>query len=126
MSLRDGTKTTVVRHRELASFEQNILVPEKIDYRIVWISGIGGIGKSVLLEQLREKCSETAFSNYCLTAFTDERQSTPINIMASFAEQLRKAGHSLTKFEKALASCREDAQRIQQEQQALLTNFPDT
>src|SRR5579859_1001551 len=126
MFLIDGTKMVVVRYRELALFVQNILVPENIAYRIVWISGIGGIGKSVLLEQLREKCSEKAFCDYCLTAFTDERQSTPINIMASFAEQLRKAGHSLTKFENALASCREDAQRLQQEQQALLAKLPDT
>lgn len=125
MSLVKGTNpqtiqiAKIVRSRELASFVQAILVPEHMSYTIVWVSGIGGIGKSVLLEQFREKTCETGFKDYCLMALVDERQSTPVSIMATFAEQLRRAGHPLTKFEKELVSCKED-------EQALLAKIPDT
>jgi hypothetical protein len=116
----------IIRSHELDSFVESILRPEHINYRIVWISGIGGIGKSILLEQLREKSCETDFKDYCLTALVDERPSTPISIMAVLAEQLRKAEHPLTHFEKEFASYKEDVQKIRQEQQALLAKVPDT
>ena len=52
----------IVRSRELDSFATSTLLPDQTSYRIVWISGIGGIGKSILLEQLRGKTHEDDFS----------------------------------------------------------------
>jgi hypothetical protein len=116
----------IVRSRELDSFAKSLLLPEQTNYRIVWISGIGGIGKSILLEQLRGKTCEDDFRPYCLTALVDERHSTPIAIMAAWTEQLRKVGYPLAHFEKEFASYKEDARKIQEEQQALLAKVPDT
>src|SRR5438270_335435 len=89
------------RHRP-ASFAgaKSILLPEQTSYRIGCNSGIGGVGKSILLEQMREKTREDDFRSYCLTALIDERHMTPVAIMAALAEQLRHVGCPLVHFEK--------------------------
>src|SRR5690348_2277660 len=108
--MKQGAK--IVRSHEVDSFAESILLPEQANYRIVWISGIGGIGKSSLLEQLRGKTYDDDFRPYCLTALVDERHLTPITIMGALAEQLRKVGCPLAHFEKEFASYKDDVRKV--------------
>jgi tetratricopeptide (TPR) repeat protein len=91
-------KIFIGRTQELDFFVEKILKPDVPAYNIISISGEGGIGKTELLHQFRDKARSPEFKEYCLTAWADERQTTPAAIMEKFAKDLPKEGD----FEKAL------------------------
>src|SRR5215472_8632446 len=84
----DGRKIFIGRTNELLFFKQNILKPEEPTHNILSISGQGGVGKSTLLARFIDEAHSVEFKDYCLTAMVDEWQTTPINVMEKFAEQL--------------------------------------
>lgn len=108
----------VGRTNEINFFVQQILKPVTPDYNIVSISGQGGVGKSTLLERFQKESQETEFKDFCLPVFVNERQITPVAIMEQFADQLEKAGHPLTEFEKKLADYKEVLRKLRDEREA--------
>lgn len=80
------------RTRELAFFVKEILEPEEPAHNILAIYGQGGIGKTELLKQFAAKARLPEFADYCLTAFINERQTTPMAAMETFADQLHMEG----------------------------------
>lgn len=105
------------RNNELDFFVEDILRPEHPIYNIVSISGMGGVGKSTLLTRFIDEAHSSSFKHYCLTAIVDERQNTPASIMEEFADQLRNAGHPLTKFEDALIGYKTALRKLQTERE---------
>jgi tetratricopeptide (TPR) repeat protein len=95
---RNARHLFVGRANELQFFIENILKPEEPSHNILSISGQGGVGKTYLLNRFKEETQASGFKDYCLSAFVDYRQPTPVNIMESFATQLHFTG----KFEKAV------------------------
>jgi len=91
-------KIFIGRTQELDFFVEKILKPDEPAHNIISISGEGGIGKTELLHQFRDKVGSPEFKEDCLTAWADERQTTPAAIMEKFAKDLPKEGD----FEKAL------------------------
>src|SRR5436305_8323602 len=99
----NARKSFIGRTSELLFFVQNILKPEDPTHNIISISGQGGVGKSTLLSRFINEARSSSFKDYCLTAFVDERRTTPVDMMEKFAEQLHLSGA----FEKALKRYKE-------------------
>ena len=95
-------KIFIGRTHELDFFVENILKPDEPAHNIISISGEGGVGKTELLHQFQDKARSPEFKEYCLTAWADERQTTPAAIIQKFAKDLPKEGD----FEKALEKYR--------------------
>jgi AAA ATPase domain len=115
------------RANELLFFVQQILKPEEPTYNILSIWGQGGVGKTSLLQQFKNQTAMANFKPYCLTAWVDERQTTPASIMEKFALQL----HLGSAFEKALHLYKEILQFLPPSrspgslQQTVVTKAPD-
>jgi hypothetical protein len=96
--LIETRKQFIGRMGELLFFVQNILKPEEPTHNIISMSGQGGVGKSTLLTRFIAETYSPNFRDYCLAALVDERQTSSINIMQKFADQLRLEGE----FQKAI------------------------
>ncbi len=101
------------RADHLHFFVHDILRLDDPGHNIISISGQGGVGKSTLLRRFLEEARLPEFREYCLTAWTDERQATPAGVMERLAEQFREGGHALKKFEDALTRYKEALRRMQ-------------
>src|SRR5262249_29220626 len=113
-SLAEARKVFIGRTSELLFFIHHVLEPEDPTYHIISISGLGGVGKSTLLNRFIDATHVGDFRDYCLTAQVNERQTTPANIMEKFAEQLPFKGD----FEKALSQYKETLRKLQSEREA--------
>jgi tetratricopeptide (TPR) repeat protein len=113
-SSADRSPFFVGRTGELLFFVHNILRPEAPTHNILSIWGQGGVGKSTLLVRFIEEVCKAPFKDYCLTALVDERQTTPVNIMEKFADQLHITGE----FEKAVDRYKESLRKLQSEREA--------
>lgn len=111
----DTRRLFIGREGELLFFVKHLLEPEDPTHNILTISGQGGVGKSTLITRYIDEAHGASFKDYCLTAMVDERQSTPVSIMAKFADQLRLTGD----FEKALKQYREALHKLQDDQETI-------
>ncbi len=112
----DTRKIFIGRTDEQRFFLEEILKAEYPAYNIISISGVGGVGKSVLLDRFIDVARGTSFIDYCLTAVVNERQSTPMGAMEKFADQL----HLMGDFEKALKYYKVALRKLQTERNAVL------
>jgi tetratricopeptide (TPR) repeat protein len=93
------------RRNEIRFFVENFLQTDFPLYRIMSISGASGMGKTRLLRQLSNLIQEIPeFKDTCLTAFVNEQQSDPANVMKAIADQLSNSGHRLKRFEQEWSS----------------------
>lgn len=124
-SQADLKKLFVGRVKELNFFVEKILKAEKPSHNIISISGQGGVGKTTLVERFIVEAQTEDFNDYCLTALVNERQTTSLDVMKKFADQLEIKG----KFERALKEYEDALRRIRDSQEAagdaLLSNMPD-
>jgi tetratricopeptide (TPR) repeat protein len=104
------------RANELHVFREHMLKPEDPTYNVLSVWGAAGVGKTTLLARLRDETRTANFKDFCLTALVDERQGSPVALMASCAAQLRMAGAPLAAFEQVLARYKQAAKPRHDEQ----------
>ncbi len=121
----DGKQLFVGRSNELHFFREHILKPDDPAYNVISVYGDGGVGKSTLIARFVDEARAPEYSEYCLTALVNERQTTPAAMMEKFAEQLRIR----SEFRRALARYKEVLHKLQSEQEtiqdAVLQRAPD-
>lgn len=123
-SLRSSTGPQppfVGRAAERRFFHQEILTPDEPTAHLLNVWGASGCGVSTLLAQWREDARGAPFQEDCLIAAADGRIGSPLQVMRTFAAQLRAAGAPLVAFEQMLAHLASAAPRPSTpEQQAAL------
>ena len=106
MPFVDSTKRDLFigRREELGFFTHNILTPLKPTCNIILISGEGGVGKSTLLEKYKKETTRPQFQDYCRLASVDDVETSVVDIIEKFAEQLgikNKLKRALNKYNDA-------------------------
>jgi tetratricopeptide (TPR) repeat protein len=104
------------RFNEQRFFVEHILTSEIPAAHVIWVWGPAGVGKSTLLTRLRDKAIRSDLKDGWLTAFVDERQGSPADLMERCAVQLRLAGAPLVTFEQAISRYRQTTHHPQPEQ----------
>lgn len=89
----------VGRTEQLQMFDQWLAAAKPL-FLILAVSGQGGVGKTTLLEQFQRK-AELAGASY---AYLNEKQLTPLAVLARIAEQLYRQGKPCAALPNATAS----------------------
>jgi len=89
-------KSFIGRKEELAFFSE-LLDQEEPDYLILLISGVGGVGKTSLLDQMEMQARKKGHA----TARVNEDQTSVEEILVKFREALTRQGFGFERFEKS-------------------------
>jgi tetratricopeptide (TPR) repeat protein len=124
MPIRRNTDGIFIgREDALHFFREHILTAGQPTHNILSIYGEAGVGKTTLLNRLKNMADSPEFNHSCVTALVDMVPSTPfsVGVMKQVADQLAAAGHRLAKFEKQFDDYEDDLQKVPVKQETVGT-----